>query len=69
MVFLVTKTLSVQCVVNRFGLAYVGFDGGGDTFSTSCANLFFRMEDNSGCSDKEIQLILQKKLNLHLRCS
>ena len=54
MVSLVTQTLCVQWVINPFGLAYVGFDGGGDIFYTSYANLYFRMEDNSGCSDKEI---------------
>lgn len=54
MVSLVTQTLSVQWVVNLFGLAYVGFDGGGDILNTSYANLFFRMEDNSGSSDKDV---------------
>ena len=54
MVSLVTQTLSVQWVGNLFGLAYVGFDGGGGIFYTSYANLYFRVEDNSGCSNKEI---------------
>ena len=54
MVSLVTQTLSVQWVVNPFGLAYLGFDGGGDIFNTFYAYLFFRMEDNSSCSDKDI---------------
>lgn len=59
----------IKCtVVNPFRLAYVGFDGGGIYLTRLRLTYFSECKIILAVAAK-IYSLLQKKLNLHLRCS